>query len=120
MTLEMEAIETSLQKLAPSGWTPSVAYDKNADAELMKEDRMEAEKREKRKKGSGFFACAFVLCFLHAFFYCRCLLCSAESIFRQRDHNSSTSVGRSPGCCTECVLLISCFGQAYSCESPTW
>lgn len=31
MTLEMEAIETSLVKLAPSGWTPSVAYDKEAD-----------------------------------------------------------------------------------------
>ncbi|CAM9096241.1 unnamed protein product [Ectocarpus sp. 6 AP-2014] len=55
MTLEMEAIETSLQKLAPSGWAPNVAYDKDADAELMKEDRMEAAKREKRKKGSGFF-----------------------------------------------------------------
>ena len=31
MTLEMEAIETSLVKLAPSGWTPSIAYDKDAD-----------------------------------------------------------------------------------------
>ncbi|CAM9632431.1 unnamed protein product, partial [Hapterophycus canaliculatus] len=55
MTLEMEAIETSLSKLAPSGWTPSIAYDKEADEELMREDRIEAEKREKRKKGSGFF-----------------------------------------------------------------
>lgn len=57
MTLEMEAIETSLSKLAPSGWTPSIAYDKEADEELMREDRLEAEKREKRKKGSGFFGC---------------------------------------------------------------
>lgn len=60
MTLEMEAIETSLSKLAPSGWTPGVAYDAEADKELMEEDRIEAKKREERKKGSGFFSCAWV------------------------------------------------------------
>eukprot|EP00904_Undaria_pinnatifida_P006693 jgi/Undpi1/3153/HiC_scaffold_15.g06527.m1 len=56
MTLEMEAIETSLAKLAPSGWTPGVAYDKNADQELMEEDRLEAQKRAERSKKSGFFS----------------------------------------------------------------
>ncbi|CAM9566090.1 unnamed protein product [Pylaiella littoralis] len=56
MTLEMEAIDTSLVKLAPSGWIPSVAYDKEADEELMEEDKVEAAKREQRHKKSGFFS----------------------------------------------------------------
>lgn len=59
MTLEMEAIDTSLVKLAPSGWIPSVAYDKEADEELMEEDKVEAAKREQRQKKSGFFSCKF-------------------------------------------------------------
>lgn len=57
MTLEMEAIETSLAKLAPSGWAPGTAYDKDADRELMEDDRVEAAKREQRNKSSGFFSC---------------------------------------------------------------
>ena len=65
MTLEMEAIETSLAKLAPSGWTPGVAYDKKADQELMEEDRIEAQKRTERTKKSGFFSCERR--------FCRCL-----------------------------------------------
>ena len=64
MTLEMEAIETSLAKLAPSGWTPGVAYDKNADQELMEEDRIEAQKRTERTKKSGFFSCEGPVCLL--------------------------------------------------------
>lgn len=59
MTLEMEAIETSLAKLSPSGWTPGVAYDKEADKELMEEDRIEAGKRAERNKKTGFFGCEF-------------------------------------------------------------
>lgn len=62
MTLEMEAIETSLAKLAPSGWTPGVAYDKKADQELMEEDRIEAQKRTERTKKSGFFSCKRRVC----------------------------------------------------------
>lgn len=62
MTLEMEAIETSLAKLAPSGWTPGVAYDKDADQELMEEDRIEAQKRTERTKKSGFFSCERRFC----------------------------------------------------------
>lgn len=57
MTLEMEAIETSLAKLAPSGWKAGVAYDKEADRELMDEDRVEAQKRTERNNSSGFFSC---------------------------------------------------------------
>lgn len=57
MTLEMEAIETSLAKLAPSGWAPGHTYHPEADKELMEEDRIEAMKREERNKRSGFFSC---------------------------------------------------------------
>lgn len=57
MTLEMEGIEISLAKLAPSGWTAGVAYDEEADRELMEEDRIEAAKREERTEKSGVFSC---------------------------------------------------------------
>ena len=57
MTLEMEAIETSLAKLAPSGWEPGITYDPVADKELMEDDRIESQKREERNKKSGFFSC---------------------------------------------------------------
>lgn len=57
MTLEMEAIETSLSKLAPSGWKAGVSYDAQADQELMEEDKVEAKKREQRNQSAGFFSC---------------------------------------------------------------
>lgn len=62
MTLEKEAIDTSLSKLAPSGWTPGIAYDAEADEELMEDDRVEAVKREDRNKRSGFFSCKQIIC----------------------------------------------------------
>lgn len=111
MTLEMEAIEISLATLAPSGWAPGIAYDPEADKELMEEDKVEAEKREERKKRSGFFSCKYIvnqtahMCSHHAD--------SSESInkmqstcrgkFATRDHFMSQveqfeSPGEVPGC----------------------
>lgn len=63
MTLEMEAIETSLAKLAPSGWEPGVAYVASADSELMEEDRVEKGKRQDRERKSGIFSCKSVFIF---------------------------------------------------------
>lgn len=61
MTLEMEPLEVGVNHLAASGWTAGSAYDKDADAELMAEDRIEAIKRAERNSKSGFFTCESTL-----------------------------------------------------------
>eukprot|EP00903_Cladosiphon_okamuranus_P012381 g11604.t1 len=53
MTLELEPLETSVEHLAETGWTPGVSYEPEADAELMEEDRQEARKREEREKAKS-------------------------------------------------------------------
>ena len=57
MTLEMEPLETGVRQLASTGWKAGQAYDPEADAELMEEDRLEALKRAERNAKSGFFSC---------------------------------------------------------------
>lgn len=61
MTLEMEPLEMGMEKLAPTGWKAGKAYDPEADAELMREDKEEAVKRAERKAKSGFFSCEFLI-----------------------------------------------------------
>lgn len=57
MTLEMERIATGVQHLQSSGWLVHDVYDEIADAELMRDDIVEAAKRVQRKKKKGLFDC---------------------------------------------------------------
>lgn len=63
MTLELEPLETGVERLAETGWTPGASYEPEADAELMEEDRQEAKKREEREKAKscGGLSCEFVV-----------------------------------------------------------
>lgn len=57
MTLEMEQIKMGKEHLVESGWKAENVYDPEADVELMEDDKVEAEKRERRKRNEGFFSC---------------------------------------------------------------
>lgn len=59
MTLELEMLEACTEHLAGTGWTPGTAYEPEADAELMEEDRQAATKREEKEKeeSCGSFNC---------------------------------------------------------------
>lgn len=61
MTLEMEQIEIGETHLAESGWKAGIAYDPEADAELMEDDKIEAIKREELNKNSGIWTCETLL-----------------------------------------------------------
>ncbi|CAM9837574.1 unnamed protein product, partial [Sphacelaria rigidula] len=56
MTLEMEQIKMGKEHLVESGWKAENVYDPEADVELMEDDKVEAEKRERRKRNEGFFS----------------------------------------------------------------
>lgn len=58
MTLEMEQIEIAKTHLVDSGWEAGAAFDPEADAELMEEDKIEAAKREERNQNAGWWTCA--------------------------------------------------------------
>lgn len=57
MTLELERIALGRQYLEASGWRVDSAYDETADAELMRDDIVEAAKRAESKKSKGLFNC---------------------------------------------------------------